>query len=31
MLSAYEKAHELPALPGETALDGAHPELPDVG
>jgi ribose 5-phosphate isomerase B len=29
MLSAYEVAHELPALPGDTPLDGAHPELPD--
>jgi ribose 5-phosphate isomerase B len=29
MLSEYEKAHELPPLPGDTALDGAHPELPD--
>jgi ribose 5-phosphate isomerase B len=29
MLSDYEKTHELPALPGEAVLDGAHPELPD--
>jgi len=29
MLSDYEKAHELPELPGNTVLDGAHPELPD--
>jgi ribose 5-phosphate isomerase B len=31
MLTQYEKAHELPPLPGDTALDGAHPELPDLG
>jgi len=24
-----EVAHELPALPGDAPLDGAHPELPD--
>ena len=30
MLSDYEKAHELPPVPGDATLDGAHPELPDA-